>query len=107
MRREVISIGGDWVAKDLVSGETIAARVPGDVTVDFYRAGKIPDPYFGMNYKGERYLLARDYAYTKEFSARPAKKGERCLLVFEGIDTFSEITLNGQTLGKTDNMFLR
>ena len=56
-------LSGEWSLKDLHSGESITACVPGDITVDFYRAGVIADPYYGMNYKSERYLLERDYEY--------------------------------------------
>lgn len=100
-------LNGMWTLKDLFSGETVSASVPGDITVGFYRAGKIADPYFGMNYKSERYLLERDYLYETEFCADLPQAGERSFLVFDGIDTYAEITLNGRLLGKTENMFLR
>ena len=100
-------LSGEWSLKDLHSGESITACVPGDITVDFYRAGVIADPYYGMNYKSERYLLERDYEYEKVFSAKRMQGDERCFLVFDGIDTFAEIYLNGTLLGKTENMFLR
>lgn len=105
MNKQLLS--GEWSLKDLQSGKIVTARVPGDITVDFYRAGVIADPYYGMNYKSERYLLERDYEYERTFAAQPVKAGERCFLVFDGIDTFAEIELNGKPLGATENMFLR
>lgn len=100
-------LNGNWSLRCCETGETIPARVPGDVTADFFAAGKIPDPYFGMNYKDERWLLERDYEYSLRFSARLPEAGERIALVFSGIDTFAEIRLNGVKLGETENMFLR
>lgn len=101
------SLNGEWLLTCEETGEKIPCIVPGDITVDHYRAGKIADPYFGMNYKNARFLLERDYLYEKEFSARKADDGERAFLVFDGIDTFADIYLNGVLLGSTENMFLR
>ena len=100
-------LNGKWDLRCLETGETVSAQVPGDITADWYAAGKIPDPYYGMNYKDERYVLERDYEYSLEFAARNAEPGERCYLCFGGIDTFAEIRFNGALLGKTENMFLR
>jgi len=35
------------------------------------------------------------------------REKEKAILVFEGVDTISTISLNGVTIGKTDNMFRR
>ena len=32
---------------------------------------------------------------------------QRVMLVFEGIDTISTVSLNGAAVGRTDNMFLQ
>lgn len=101
------SLNGKWKLRCVETGEIFPARVPGDITADCYAAGRIPDPYFGMNYKDERFLLERDYEYSLEFTARKPKEGERCILAFGGIDTFAELRLNGELLGETENMFLR
>ena len=89
------SLNGKWKLRCVETGEIFPARVPGDITADCYAAGRIPDPYFGMNYKDERFLLERDYEYSLEFTARKPKEGERCILAFGGIDSFPELRLNG------------
>ena len=101
------SLNGIWQLVNLTTGKTIEAKVPGDITQDCFRAGEIPDPKFGMNYKKARYLLKNDYEYRLSFDAEKPKKGERVYLSFKGIDTFAEISLNGTTLGETKNMFLK
>uniref|UniRef100_A0A671PDQ8 Beta-mannosidase n=1 Tax=Sinocyclocheilus anshuiensis TaxID=1608454 RepID=A0A671PDQ8_9TELE len=40
------------------------------------------------------------------YYSNPPRKG-KAVLVFEGVDTVSTISLNGVTIGKTDNMFRR
>ena len=86
----------------------INVKVPGDVTNDLYEAGIIPDPLFGDNLKHLDYIFHRDWAYETVFSLTESDtKSDRIILSFEGIDTLSEITLNGRVLGRTDNMFLK
>ncbi len=39
------------------SGSNINAKVPGDITADLFRAGKIADPLWGMNHKDLRWII--------------------------------------------------
>ncbi|WP_251546044.1 glycoside hydrolase family 2 protein [Pumilibacter intestinalis] len=100
------NLNGIWNLRCIKTGEEIPALVPGDITVDYYKAGKTDDPYMGMNYKAAKNIFERDYEYSRAFTAPAIKKGERALLKFYGIDLFSEIYLNGALLGKTENMFM-
>ncbi|MBQ7372980.1 MAG: glycoside hydrolase family 2, partial [Clostridia bacterium] len=85
--------------------EPIIATVPGNVELDMQRAGLLPDLFFGTNILLlEKYELY-DYWYKCKFVA---PKGEKSgyKLVFDGIDTLSEVWLNGEKIGETDNMFI-
>ncbi len=84
----------------------IPAVVPGDITNDLYKAGIIDDPFFGLNHLALREWLDKDYIYFTEFNVdkMPTDK-EDTFIAFDGIDLFADIYLNGQLLGKTDNMF--
>ena len=105
-------LNGQWKIRCIKDGENCSskeefdARVPGDITMDCFRNREIENPYYGMNYKEERFVLERDYEYRLNFYASAPKSGEQVFLVFKGIDTFSEISLNGKFLARTDNMFL-
>ena len=93
--------------KQLAAGEEIDARVPGDITADLYRAGKIADPYFGLNHKALGWIAEEDFVYTARFvPSADVLRGEEIILTFAGIDLFSEIYLNGTLLGKTENAFI-
>jgi beta-mannosidase len=82
------------------------AVVPGCVHSDLLRLRLIPDPHFGENEKKITWVDARDWSYRKTFDKpAAAKKAQRCVLIFEGLDTIAEITLNGKRLGLADNMF--
>lgn len=85
----------------------LQAQVPGDILMDLYRGGKIEDPYYGANFKKSNFVFESEWTYTAQLSVTGAQKGRRCVLSFEGIDTCSQIRLNGVPIGTTDNMFLR
>ncbi len=82
----------------------IDGSVPGNFELDLQAAGKLEDPYFGTNSLSVQRLENRHLWYVRRFTF--AGEAERAWLHFEGIDTFSEIYLNGKKLGETDNMFL-
>lgn len=80
----------------------IPAKVPGNFERDLFRAGEIADPY---KYAGTLPLMSYEKMhmfYYRSFTC-DASDGEMSI-VFGGIDTYSEIILNGEYLGKTENM---
>ena len=44
-------------------GKKIPAQVPGDITIDLYKAGIIQDPYYGMNYVENTWVARTDFTY--------------------------------------------
>lgn len=97
-----------WKLCDLHSGKTVAASVPGDITYDLYRAGVIPNPHYGENHKQLRWIAERDFVYTASFSVDDAMLSQdEVYMVFDGVDLFADITLNGTVLGYTENAFLQ
>ena len=86
---------------------SVKANVPGDISFDLYSAGVISNPYYGVNHLDHGWIINSDFVYETEFDASDALMSEdEVILEFEGIDTFSEIYLNGKKLGDTNNMFL-
>ena len=96
-----LSLSGNWILKG--NGYEIAGKVPGDVTDDLIRAGIVGDPYYGYNFKDLMWIVCSDWTYEKTFVLDEIPQGE-VRLRFEGVDTYSEITLNGVTIGTTQNM---
>lgn len=106
------NLGGDKVNRLELSNftlnnekNTIPATVPGDITVDLFRAELIEDPFYGDNFKRLGWIHESDWTYSTHFVVSELIKQRTYELVFEGIDLFSEIYLNGKLLGKTDNAF--
>ncbi|MDR2750145.1 MAG: hypothetical protein LBC41_05755, partial [Clostridiales bacterium] len=81
--------------------------VPGAVQYDLLAAGVIENPYASTKAALAAEWVARtDWAYKAEFgvSSEDLSKKHK-ILRFEGIDTFSEIWLNGELLGETANAY--
>ncbi len=85
----------------------IKAKVPGDIHLALLDAGKIPDPYYGMNFRECYWAENVDWWYRREIEVSDNLKGIKNILVFYGLDTFATIYLNGREIGKTNNMFIK
>ncbi len=83
------------------------ARVPGCIHTDLQRHDLIPDPFYGRNEAGLQWIERREWRYRARFDV-PADARDRAHvdLVFGGLDTLAEVRLNGQLLGRTENMFV-
>ena len=100
------SLSGVWQMRELNTNEWLPALVPGGTYTDLMAANKIPDPFDQENEKQVQWVADRDWEYTREFEVSSDLLSEdRVELVCYGLDTLAEVTLNGQLLGKTDNMF--
>jgi beta-mannosidase len=85
--------------------EIIPANVPGNFELDLQRAGLLPDPFFGMNMRKVNDLEDRHVYYFRRFSAAPEEE-TRPVLVFEGLDTYADVFLNGELIASCDNMLI-
>ncbi|ABY95559.1 MULTISPECIES: beta-mannosidase [Thermoanaerobacter] len=103
-----ISLNGVWHFRESNASEWYEGEVPGCVQLDLIRLGKIEDPYYRMNEIKFHKLEEKEWVYKKEFDFNAKDKNEydAIKLVFEGIDTFADIYLNGIHLGKVQNMFI-
>lgn len=89
-----------WILRH--GGQTLPARVPGCVHSDLLAAGVIPDPFLGRNEVDAAWVGRREWTYEREL---PEASGhERTDLVFDGLDTAAEVTLDGRLLGRVRNM---
>ncbi|WP_229260357.1 beta-mannosidase [Duganella alba] len=83
-----------------------AAKVPGTVHTDLFANKLIPDPYVGAAEAGLQWIGLADWEYRTRFDApATALKNARSDLVFDGLDTFAEVWLNGSQLLAADNAF--
>ncbi|MCL6518112.1 hypothetical protein, partial [Alicyclobacillus sp.] len=92
---------------DFDDGEWLAADVPGDVHTTLIRHGLIEHPFFGDYDQRCRWLEERVWWYRTSFSFdEDLPPDARVELVFEGIDTFATVYLNGLEVAESANMFV-
>ena len=97
--------GTGWKMTDCSSKETYAAAAPCSVLSVLLEAGVIKDPYYRENEKNTLSYLERDFIFSRNFNVDGELMQEDCIeLVFCGLDTITEIFLNGEKLAITKNM---
>jgi beta-mannosidase len=78
--------------------------------------GRIPDPFVADNEVRVQWVAERDWEYRLIFHVPPDSPPvlgtgllaeERVFLVCDGLDTLAHVTLNGQAVGRSENMFRR
>lgn len=83
-----------------------AATVPGEVHTDLLNNKLIPDPFFRDNEKKLQWIEKKNWEYKTSFQVNPeALKKKNAVLVFDGLDTYASIYLNGKQILKANNMF--
>lgn len=89
------------------SADWVPAQVPGSVHEALLAAGRIPDPFHGLNERAVQWVGERAWLYRCAFelpadlpAAGPAA------LCCDGLDTLATVWLNGQQVLSSDNMFV-
>ena len=82
----------------------LTALVPGSVHQDLMRGGVLADPFGRLQERGAEWVNETDWEYETRFPVDSLTDARHDLL-FHGLDTVAEITLNGTPIGRTDNMF--
>ena len=86
----------------------IPILAPGDVHLALVEAGRLAHPYRDRNETQAAWIRDREWWWTTTFLAPEIEhSGDVVELVFEGLDTFASIHLDGRLIGCTDNMFRR
>uniref|UniRef100_A0A672HVY4 beta-mannosidase n=1 Tax=Salarias fasciatus TaxID=181472 RepID=A0A672HVY4_SALFA len=103
-----LSLTGKWSLRNSNRSVSLPVQVPGCVHSALQQQGYIQDPYYRFNDVSYRWISLENWTYTTTFSVPASLRLKRkVLLVFDGVDTVSTVSLNGIAVGTTDNMFLR
>lgn len=86
--------------------EWMPAQVPGSVHQELLALQKIPDPHIACNEAKIQWVGEQDWVYRLRFDATSLPDTQQIELVFEGLDTFAHVWLNGEHLLDSDNMFV-
>ena len=103
-----------WEIKDFDPGfdaadaaEWMPTSAPGDTYQALIDAGRLDHPYVDRNEAAAAWVRDREWRWRTTFVAPEAGQGETVELVFDGLDTFAAVFLDGVEIGRADNMFRR
>ncbi|MBD8871491.1 glycoside hydrolase family 2 protein [Rhodanobacter sp. DHB23] len=100
--------GDKHVADHPAAAQWLPATVPGTVQTDLLAAKLVPDPYWRDNEAKIQWVGLSDWQYRSTFTVDAATLARKHVeLVFDGLDTFADVSLNGHKLLAADNMFRR
>jgi beta-mannosidase len=109
--RTSLDLNSDWQFRQRMPAtatpaEWRPATVPGDVHLDLLANKLIPDPFYRDNEAKLQWIQDADWEYRTTITASPAMLShEHVDLVFDGLDTYAEVSLNGHLILTADNMF--
>ncbi|CCM04064.1 uncharacterized protein FIBRA_06223 [Fibroporia radiculosa] len=98
-------VGGGEVVKD---GEWLSVhQFPTTVHVELLKHKKIPDPFIGLQEWDVQWIGEVPWAFKTQFNVSEVEvSAPNVDLVFDGLDTFATVILNGHQLLETDNQFI-
>ncbi|GAA6026153.1 hypothetical protein JCM10207_003384 [Rhodosporidiobolus poonsookiae] len=94
-------------ASSVPTGFQPCCQFPSQIHAELLHAGIIPDPFLKRNEEPVQWVGEADWIYQCEFDVPKGKlprEGELADLVFEGLDTFATVFLNGVKILEADNM---
>lgn len=101
-----VTLHEGWRFREAGKGEWRPAEVPGCVHTDLLAAGVIKDPFYRDHERELQWIGKTDWEYETTFGVAPSLLSRRHVeLIFEGLDTYATVTLNGVRLLDADNMF--
>ena len=84
------------------------AKIPSNLHLDLLENKLIEDPFFRDNHNSLKWIHDVQAHYQTKFKLPAEWKGSGHLeLVFEGLDTYANISLNGVFLRSTNNSFIK
>lgn len=85
----------------------IPAQVPGEIHLDLMRAGLMTEPSVGMNAVADRWPETKSWWYRTAFEVDADFLNlERQLLIFDGLDLYAQVFVNGKLVGEATDAFV-
>ncbi|KAL4862802.1 hypothetical protein BDV12DRAFT_190150 [Aspergillus spectabilis] len=114
--KETISLSEGWQYKPRDDGPDVdsgtwsnAQPIPTSIHLDLLADGKIPNPFVAKNESLVQWVGTKTWVYKKEFLVplqfRQTSE-QSIVLVFQGLDTYTTVMLDGDIILETRNMFL-
>ncbi|MFZ1932308.1 MAG: sugar-binding domain-containing protein [Thermoguttaceae bacterium] len=94
---EALRANDDW----------IPAQVPGEIHLDLIKAGQMPEPTVGGNMPKCRWPETKSWWYRTTFKvSKDFLAYERQQLVFDGLDLYAQVFVNGKPVGEATDAFV-
>jgi beta-mannosidase len=108
-RANTVDLAGTWSVRQADGDKpAIPMQIPGDVHSALLAAKLIPDPYFGRNENEVQWVGEKEWIVERTFDASDSLLAKQSVcLRLEHVDTFCDISINGQKVGETGNRFRR
>jgi beta-mannosidase len=101
-----ISLNKGWKFKRSTDSLWLHAFVPGTVHTDLLANKLIPDPFYRDNENKLQWIAETNWDYKLIFNLASKYFSKKHIqLVFEGLDTYAVVYLNGKLIVSADNMF--
>jgi beta-mannosidase len=101
-----ILLNKGWQFSRHADNKWYPATVPGTVHTDLLKNKLIPDPYYRDNENKLQWIGKEDWDYKASFVVeKKAQSKKNVELVFDGLDTYADVYLNGQLILSANNMF--
>jgi len=96
----------NWTFKTNTTVEWKKATVPGVVHLDLLNIGSITETYLADNEEKQKWIEKYDWEYKTNIEIDANYLNNKHIeLVFEGLDTYASVYLNGKEILFADNMF--
>ena len=98
--------GTGWTLQQEGDSTHMPAIVPGSTYTDLLRNDKIPHPFYRENSGKVQWVADKNWIYERSFHLSDEMLSRQQIhLQCDGLDTLATLWLNGQMLGRADNMF--
>lgn len=99
------SLNDGWKFRMENSADWFTANVPGTVHTDLIANNEVEDPFYRYNEDSLVWVETKNWEYINHFDlSDDVFNKENIDLIFNGLDTYSKISVNGQPILETDNM---
>ncbi|MFZ1786642.1 MAG: glycoside hydrolase family 2 protein [Ferruginibacter sp.] len=96
----------NWQFKNQKEKKWYKATIPGTVHTDLLANNLIPDPFYRDNETRLQWIDKADWEYKTVFNIdSDLYSMEKVNMVFDGLDTYADVYLNGKLILQADNMF--
>lgn len=102
------SLNSGWNLQTDTLSIDLQVDIPSVVQADLYENGLIPHPYLGKVEQDLQWIPQQIWDYSLKFDVdNDIFEKDNIDLIFNGLDTYADVWLNGEKIIHSDNMFVK